>query len=90
MSGVQHVLSASASLPAPPERVYRLIADYRDCHPRILPKHFSSLTVEKGGVGAGTVIRFQMRLLAKTQVYRARHYVTGTRTCSGRDVFGTK
>ncbi|MFN7993259.1 MAG: SRPBCC family protein [Bryobacteraceae bacterium] len=70
MAGVQHVVSASANIPAPPERVYGLIADYRNGHSRILPKQFSGLTVEKGGIGAGTVIRFQMRLMGKTRTYR--------------------
>lgn len=65
------LISASASIPASQERVYSVIADYRNGHPRILPPQFSDLTVERGGVGAGTVIRFQMRLLGKTQSFRA-------------------
>jgi hypothetical protein len=52
--------------------VYRIIADYHDGHPHILPKpHFVSLTVEQGGLGAGTVIRFQMRLMGRLQTFRA-------------------
>lgn len=67
----RHVITASASIPARRERVYSLIANYRDGHPRILPKQFSNLTVEQGGVGAGTVIRFQMSVLGKKQTFRA-------------------
>jgi uncharacterized protein YndB with AHSA1/START domain len=68
----QHTISAAALIPAPPQQVYAIIADYRDGHPHILPKpHFVSLTVEQGGVGAGTVIRFQMRLLGRLQNFRA-------------------
>jgi hypothetical protein len=67
----KHVISASAIIPARRERVYSLIANYRDGHPRILPKQFSDLVVEQGGVGTGTVIRFQMRLLGKKQTLRA-------------------
>jgi Polyketide cyclase / dehydrase and lipid transport len=67
----KHIVSASATIPARRERVYSLIADYRDGHPRILPKQFSSLVVEQGGVGAGTIIRFQMRVLGKKQTFRA-------------------
>src|SRR5215467_8872697 len=67
----KHTVSASAIIPARRERVYSLIANYNDGHPRILPKQFSGLTVEQGGVGAGTVIRFQMRLLGKKQTFRA-------------------
>lgn len=67
----QHIVSASATIPARRERVYSLISNYNDGHPRILPKQFSSLVVEQGGVGAGTVIRFQMSVLGKKQTYRA-------------------
>jgi hypothetical protein len=67
----RHVVSASAVIPARRERVYSLIANYLEGHPRILPKQFSGLTVEQGGVGAGTVIRFQMSLLGKKQTFRA-------------------
>ena len=67
----KHVISASALVPARQERVYSLIANYNDGHPRILPKQFSKLTVEQGGVGSGTVIRFQMNLLGRKQTFRA-------------------
>jgi hypothetical protein len=68
----QHTISASALIPAPPDQVYTIIADYRDGHPHILPKpYFVSLAVEQGGVGAGTVIRFQMRLMGRIQTFRA-------------------
>jgi hypothetical protein len=56
---------------APPERVYAIIADYRDGHPHILPKQFRNLTVEKGGIGAGTIIRFEVRVFGQTQYFRA-------------------
>jgi len=48
-----------------------LLANYRDGHARILPRQFSDLVVERGGIGAGTVIRFQMRVLGKKQSFRA-------------------
>jgi len=67
----RHVVSASAVIPARRERVYSLIANYNDGHPRILPKQFTSLVVEQGGVGAGTVIRFQMSLFGRRQTFRA-------------------
>jgi len=67
----KHVVSASAIIPARRERVYSLIANYNDGHQRILPKQFAGLTVEQGGVGAGTVIRFQMTLFGKKQNFRA-------------------
>ena len=63
---------ASARVRAPAPVVYRLIADYRDAHPRILPKrYFPLLEVERGGVGAGTVIRFQFRAFGVTREIRS-------------------
>ena len=67
----KHTVSASAVIPARRDRVYSLISNYNDGHPRILPKQFSGLVVEQGGVGAGTIIRFQMSLLGKKQTFRA-------------------
>ncbi len=67
----RHTISASAIIPARRERVYSLLANYHDGHPRILPKQFSRLVVEQGGVGAGTTIRFQMSVLGKKQTLRA-------------------
>ena len=57
---------------APPERVYAIIADYHNGHPHILPKAFSNLIVEQGGIGAGTVIRFEVRAFGQTQIFRAK------------------
>src|SRR5579864_5793069 len=67
----KHIVSASATIPARRERVYSLIANYKDGHPRILPRQFTSLVVEQGGVGAGTIIRFQMRVFGKKKTFRA-------------------
>jgi hypothetical protein len=67
----KHIVSASAVIPARRERVYSLISNYNDGHQRILPKQFSSLVVEQGGVGAGTIIRFQMSLFGRKQTFRA-------------------
>lgn len=68
----QHRVSASAFIPTPAQHVYAIIADYASGHPRILPKpYFVSLAVEQGGVGAGTVIKFQMRLMGRLQNFRA-------------------
>ena len=71
MADGKHVITATAVMPAEPKRVYSVIADYRNGHPSIVPEEFSNLVVEQGGVGAGTVIRFQMSLLGKKRTYRA-------------------
>ena len=68
----RHRVSAEAVVDAPAERAYAVIADYRDGHPHILPRPpFVSLDVEQGGTGAGTVIRFQMRVLGRVRTFRA-------------------
>jgi hypothetical protein len=67
----KHTVSASATIPARRDRVYSLIANYSDGHPRILPRQFTSLVVEQGGVGAGTIIRFQMNIFGRKQTFRA-------------------
>jgi hypothetical protein len=54
---------------AAPEEVYAVFADYRDRHPRILPKGFD-LTVESGGQGAGTIFRLTTRAMGATRSYR--------------------
>lgn len=62
---------SSAIIDASPEQVYAIIADYRNGHPRILPEeNFSSLEVEQGGVGAGTVIRFISRAGGRERHFR--------------------
>jgi uncharacterized protein YndB with AHSA1/START domain len=69
----QRSFSSSALIPAPPETVYRLIADYRNGHPRILPKpYFVNLDVEEGGYGEGTVINFQMKVMGQMQHFHSR------------------
>lgn len=57
---------------APAQTIYNIIADYRHTHPAILPKpYFLFLDVEEGGVGEGTIVRFQMRILGQTRSFRA-------------------
>lgn len=59
----------SASIGAPAALVYRIIADYREHHPRIVPpKYFRGITVEEGGVGAGTRTTVTMTVLGTTRV----------------------
>jgi hypothetical protein len=67
-----HRIAASAFIAAPAATVYALLADYTDGHPRILPRPpFVSLTVEQGGIGAGTVVSFQMRVMGQLRSYHS-------------------
>ena len=69
---VPHTVSASADLDAQADRVYRAVADYREGHPRIIPRPpFVSLEVEEGGYGAGTVIRCTMKIASMQSTFRA-------------------
>ena len=50
--------------------VYRILADYKDGHPKILPKPpFVSLEVKEGGFGAGTVMLVRMKVMGRLQSY---------------------
>ena len=67
-----HHIEATALIHAPAERVYAILADYHDGHGRIAPKPwFGPIEVEQGGTGAGTIIRFTMTVLGKTQACRS-------------------
>lgn len=66
----QQVIAESSLIRSDADRVYATISDYRQGHPRILPPQFRNLVVEKGGVGEGTVIRFDMRFLGTTRTVR--------------------
>ena len=65
-------VTVSGRVKAPAEQVYAILADYHDGHPHILPRpYFQNLAVETGGIGAGTLIRYQMRIMGETQTFRA-------------------
>jgi len=61
---------AERPLGAPPDVVYRCIADYREHHPRFLPPAFTDFRVEQGGVGAGTVITFAGKFGGRSRSFR--------------------
>lgn len=55
---------------ARPEKIYGILTDYHTGHPSILPKpYFTYLTVEKGGIGAGTEIRVGMAVFGVKKDY---------------------
>jgi len=55
-------VEVAAVIEAQPQEIYAVLADYRNGHPRIVPKEYlRDLEVEVGGYGAGTVIRFHVR-----------------------------
>jgi hypothetical protein len=68
---ISYSFSVSALIQSAPKNVYGIIADYKNGHPKILPKPpFVSLVVEKGGVGEGSVLKVQMKVAGKLQTFK--------------------
>jgi len=68
---LNYTVSRTEHIAAPPERIYGIIRDYHHGHPSILPKQFSNMRVEEGGVGAGTKVHFDVTVLGQTQHFVA-------------------
>lgn len=63
--------SASAEIPAPPEQVYAIFRDYENGrHQAILPKEFTDVQIEQGGIGQGTVVRVEMTVMGVKRTMR--------------------
>jgi hypothetical protein len=62
-------LSAERLIDAPADVVYACIADYRHHHRPggFLPPAFHDFTIDRGGVGAGTVMTFKVTLGGRTR-----------------------
>ena len=61
MTNPRIYIEATDVINARPEDVYAVLRDYRVGHPAIIPRPpFTNLTVEKGGVGAGTIVNTDM------------------------------
>ncbi len=57
------------------QKLYAVVADYRVGHLAILPKpYFQELTVEKGGIGAGTVVRGSVKVMGR--IYPLHHLIS--------------
>ncbi len=64
-------VEAERLLNARADQVYSILADYRTRHPSILPpQNFLDYTVESGGQGAGTIVRFRMHAGGRDRLYR--------------------
>jgi hypothetical protein len=64
-------IEASDIINARPDEVYAILSNYHEGHhPAILPKpYFTELDIERGGQGAGTVIRVGMKVLGVERTY---------------------
>jgi uncharacterized protein YndB with AHSA1/START domain len=54
---------------APPQEVYATLIDYQNKRPSILTPNFLDYTVEKGGVGEGTVISYRLQAGGRERPY---------------------
>jgi len=57
---------------APADKVYGVLADYRQHHPNILPPAFADYAVEQGGTGAGTVVVFAVKTAGRRRHFRVQ------------------
>jgi uncharacterized protein YndB with AHSA1/START domain len=63
-------VEVSETINARPEQVYAVLSDYHAGHRSILPKpYFTSMHVEQGGQGAGTVVRVNMNVFGAKREY---------------------
>lgn len=68
MSDIQ--VAVTATIDAPPARVYAILADYRNHHPHILPKaYFVKVDVTKGGQGTGTEFVADMNIYGSKRTF---------------------
>lgn len=68
---MNNVAKTSRVLAASPQKVYRLLTDYRQGRPQILPpEHFLDYEVEEGGNGAGTVFHYRLKAADREKPYR--------------------
>jgi len=65
-------VSAEATINAPSTIVLTILRDLDGHHRAILPPAFSNLVIEAGGIGAGTVSRFDLTLGGRTRQTRTR------------------
>jgi hypothetical protein len=79
-------VSAEGPVGAPPETVYGYLADMQTHHPKFLPPAFSDFRVESGGVGAGTIISYNLTAGGRTRSYRSQVAEPEPRTLTESDV----
>jgi uncharacterized protein YndB with AHSA1/START domain len=60
------------TIPASPETVYAVLADYKEKRPLILTPNFLDYKVESGGQGSGTIVSYRLRAANRERAYRMR------------------
>jgi uncharacterized protein YndB with AHSA1/START domain len=65
-------VAAERDIEGSAEHVYTYISDFRQHHPYFLPPNFTDFRVESGGVGEGTVTRFNLNAGGRKRTYHMR------------------
>jgi uncharacterized protein YndB with AHSA1/START domain len=60
------------TIPASPETVFTVLADYNEKRPLILTPNFMDYKVESGGQGSGTLVSYRFRAANRERAYRIR------------------
>lgn len=63
---------AERTIDAPAAKIYEVVANYNEHHPRILLPSFSDWKVEQGGIGAGTVVSFTVKTPGSSRRFRVQ------------------
>lgn len=66
----KNTVTAQRTIPGTASSVYAILRDYETRHPQILPPAFENYRVEAGGLGAGTVVAFNVKAGGRTRSYR--------------------
>ncbi|HEX7734607.1 MAG TPA: SRPBCC family protein [Ktedonobacteraceae bacterium] len=67
---MSHIFVRSARvIEANPAEVFRALADYEIKRPRMLPPNYQDYTLEQGGQGHGTVIRYRLQAAGRERPY---------------------
>ncbi|HEY7036823.1 MAG TPA: SRPBCC family protein [Thermomicrobiales bacterium] len=64
--------AAERTIGAPADKIYGVLADYRQHHPNILPPAFFDYAVEQGGTGTGTVVGFNVKTAGRNRHFRVQ------------------
>ncbi len=63
------IVKSERVVDARPEKVYEVLTDYQGKRPQMLTPNFLDYTVEQGGHGNGTIIRYRLRAARRERPY---------------------
>jgi hypothetical protein len=66
----KNTVTVQRTIPGTASSVYGILRDYETKHPQILPPAFENYRVESGGLGAGTVVAFDIKAGGRARSYR--------------------